>query len=342
MFTLAFTVMNFVVWTLLGVVLVWLAVRSRRAKKSQDALVRSLQGGDHLNWFRIKLSTPHFFKRRMKLLGFESSAVLVNHPDRVRVLAELPSGERIDRSWPKNGIPLAWIGNQNLGSSNMHWLTLGTGPEQLMISADTGFNAVQSREATADICRMISPAFELPGLATSDFALEKNKASLAAVVAFFVLLAYALLDGMIINSTELVGYGKAPALTPLVAVLAIPVYLLLIRGRVPSRESLTLAILMALGFVLATMPALKRADQVLAGGARTYQYTLVSAGKLEPVEKGPPSLNFRKAREYWQQFETGSIHEFRLIHGPLGLWQLERAEINARYRAFYRKLDGTD
>jgi hypothetical protein len=333
------SILNILVWVFIGALLVHVYLKSRRAKKSQNGLVKSLEGTDYLNWFRVKLSTPAFFRKRMKLVGFESSAVLVNTMDHVRVIAELRTGERLDRSYPKKELQLAWIGNPGLASSNMHWLSLGLGQQQIMISADTGFNAVQSREATADICRMIDPAFKLPELATSDFAIEKNKASLGLVAAFFGLLAFALIDGFFLNKYELVKYGNFLLLLPAMMVFAIPAYFFMVRNQVPSRESLTLSILFAMGLGIALVPVMKRADQLLAQTAQSYQYKLIKGGELQAVTAGPPDLYFRRTTEYWSQFEPGSLHEFKLIHGPLGLWQLDRGDLNADFRKFYAAYD---
>jgi hypothetical protein len=332
-------IINLAVWGALGVLLVSLYFKTRRAKKSQNDLVKSLEGSDYLNWFRVKLSTPAHFRKRMKIVGFESSAVLVNARDELRVIAVLAGGERLERVYPKQDLQLEWVGNPGLASSNMHWISLGREAQQVMISADTGFNAVQSREATADICRMINPAFQLPELARTDFALEKNKASLTLMIVFFTLLAFALFDGFFLNKNELVKYGNFLLLLPAMTVFAIPAYFLLIENRVPSRESLTLSLLLVIGLVVAVVPAMKRTDQLFADGARSYQYKLVKGSELEPVTAGPPRLYFRRTSEYWAQFEPGSIHAFQLINGPFGLWQLDRSKLNADFRKFYETYD---
>jgi hypothetical protein len=324
-----------------GTVLVLLVVTSlkvRRAKKSQNRLVQSLVNEGCMDWFRVKVSRPSFFERRIKLVGAESSAVLAHTADQVRVIAELGNGELLDRTFPKSDLHLAWLGNPGLGSANMHWISIGQDENRLMITADTGFNAVQSREATADICRKICPAFQLPVIAKSDFALEKNRASLAAIIVFAVLAAFALIDGVVVNDNELIRIGRIGYLAPVLFLVAVPAYFLLVRGKVPSRESLALSLMLVLSLFLAAVPAVKRVDQWLsASGPRTYAYTMTAAPHFSPVESGPPPLVFRGTRDYWEQFDEGSEHQFELIHGPLGLWQLDHTKLDRKFSAFYEE-----
>lgn len=320
--------------------LLWVFAKAKRAKQSQNRLIQSLDSGASDTWFRINVSRPSFFSRRMKLLGFEAKGLLVNSPGRVRVLAEFRSGETLDRTFEKPDLGLQWIGNKGLASSNMHWFSIGPADQGLVLSADTGFNALQSREATADLCRIVDPRFQLPDIAKADFALEKNPASLAVIVGFFALLAFAFFDGVILNKNELIEYGQANWGIPVSAVLGLPLYWWLSRRQVPSRESLTLSILFGAAIVAAYIPAIKRADQFLAeGGTTSVAYRLGPHAVLEPIQPGPPTIDFSRRHEYWRQFDEGSTHYFDLTHGPLGLWQLDHTNLDDKLRVFYETAD---
>jgi hypothetical protein len=126
------------------------------------------------DWHRIYISRTPFFRKRLKFTAYETRGILVNLPDAVRLIAEWPSGERIDQIFPKSSMHLRWHGNSGIASSNLHWMAIGSTDNPLMLSADTGFNAIQSREATADLCRRMDPDFRLPDIAKSEFALEKS------------------------------------------------------------------------------------------------------------------------------------------------------------------------
>ena len=270
--------------------------KARRSKHVQDALMDEARGTDGTrHWERVYASRPGHFKRRMKLLGFEARGVLGFGPQDIRLLARLPDGTPLRLTYPRDRAAARWIGNPGLGNSNLHWMSLGEGGEQIMLSADTGFNAVQSREASADLYAQIVPPGQVPQSARRDFALESNPASLTVVVLFFALLAFAAIDGAVLNTPELVGMAPVLWAAPGALLVAVPAYPLLVRKQVPSRESLMLSI----ALLVAMVPLLKRVDQLLAGGKRSYEYPLTEAAVLEPVEPGPRTLQMRRAREFW-------------------------------------------
>jgi hypothetical protein len=257
------------------VLVIWLYIRARRLKKYQNELVTNMQATISGRWFRINLSRPAHFGTLFRILGFEAKGLLIDAHDNIRVLALLSSGEKIDGTYSKEALELQWLGNKKLASANIHWISVGADEKKLMISADTGFYAITSRESLADICRNIQPQFQLPDVAKADFALEKNPASLGVVVAFFALIAFALIDGIFLNTYSLISLGKAMWGILLLTLISIPCYLFLTKKNVPSRESLTLSSLLVVGLLLAFVPAIMRIDQLLSSkGAQSYDYTL--------------------------------------------------------------------
>lgn len=321
----------------------WVVFRKAlRSKRTQNQIVENVEREGLRDWYRIYISRTPFFRKRFKFTAYETRGILVNLPDGVRVIAEWPSGERIDQTFPKSSMQLRWHGNSGIASANLHWLAIGSNDNPLMLSADTGFNAIQSREATADLCRRIDPEFRLPGIAKSEFALEKNRASLVIVAIFFLLLAFALIDGKFLNKYEwLRTAGTSWLLMPgmqIIMLLALPVYWWLSKSKVPARESLTLSTLIAVALSLAYIPAIKRVDQLLsADGPQSYAYRLGDYGLLTPVSDGPPDIDYKNRREYWNQFEEDSIHQFNLVRGPLGMWQLDHSELEKKMQQFYEQ-----
>ena len=63
--------------------------------------------------------------------------------------------------------------------------------------------ALPSREALSDIFRSVFPEYALSEEHTTDFALEKNPASVSMVVVFFGLFLFSLLDTFAITRFEL-------------------------------------------------------------------------------------------------------------------------------------------
>ncbi|MDR7331345.1 hypothetical protein [Roseateles asaccharophilus] len=314
--------------------------RERRTKKLQDALLNELLAGlgpEH-RWFRINLASQDFFARRMRMFGFEAKGLLIDEGDGLRIVAVQADGGRIDRRIPKTAGAVRWRGNVGLRSANLHWLEMGVDHDTVMVSADTGMNAIASREATADIIRTLLPQQPLDASALADFALEKHPLALAVTVAALGLLVATLVDLAVTEHLLL-----QPRSLYWLALLGVPVglsfYPLLTRRKVPGREAWVLSILLAGALAIAVPAATLRTDQWLSGGPVAMSYKLLDDAQLEPVQPGPPPVSLRNVREYWKQFDVGSIHELDIVRGPLGLWQLDRSRLNSLTRDWYRRQD---
>lgn len=248
------------------------------------------------------------------------------------------NGERIERTLQRGADAIRWVGNASLSSGNLHWLALGQGDATLMVCADTGMNALLSREATADILRALLPGQPLEASALKEFALEKNRASVVVAVLFVAVLCLALGD-MAFSEHELLAprdlYPYA-ALLGMVGLLAYPV---LKRSRVPAREAMVLSGLLAVALGGGFTRGALRLDQWLAGGAVSTAYKLEGRAHLTPVQPGPPAVTLRQVHEYWDQFDPGTVHQLDIVHGPLGLWQLDRRQLNAVTRDWYQHAD---
>ncbi|KQV89373.1 hypothetical protein [Pelomonas sp. Root1237] len=318
----------------------WLLLHQRRTKKLQDDLLAEWlpRMAPQQRWFRINLASPDFFARRMRVLGFEAKGLLIDQGEQLRVVAVRSDGERLERWVPKSPGTVRWRGNVGLRSANLHWIELGQAPDFVMVSADTGMNAMASREATADILRALLSQQPLDASALTEFALEKHPVARIAVVAFLVLLLttlgdYAFSEHQVLRSERLIVLSLVAGFAGL---LIYPVFK---QHKVPGRETLVLTMLLV-GMLGAAMPrAALRLDQWLSGGAVATSYRLVHGGLLQPVEEGPPPVRLRDIRAYWDQFEPGSIHELDIVHGPLGIWQLDRSRLNALTREWYRRED---
>jgi hypothetical protein len=314
--------------------------RERRTKRLQDALLNELLPGlaPQHRWFRINLARPPFFARRMRVAGFEAKGLLIDQGEQMRIVAVQPNGQRLQWLLPKTPQNIRWKGNVGLRSANLHWLELGTGADVFLVTADTGLNALPSREATADLMRMLLPQQPLDASALSDFALERNPATLSLVVACLALLVLSLID-ITLSAHQLLQPRGLYAIGFLSASAGLLVYPLLVRRKVPGREATALCGLLVVALGIAAPAAVLRLDQWLSGGAVATPYRLVGGARLQPVEPGPPDVTLSNVREYWNQFEPGSVHNLDIVHGPLGLWQLDRSRLNALTRDWYRRED---
>lgn len=322
--------------------------RHRSLKRRQDALVQELKG---VQYWRINVARPRFFRSWLRLLPFEGKGVLI---------AEGDDAVRMKGFWNKDGHPFdvpidlrhsraEWLGNRNLRAGNLYWAQLETPRGTIVFSADTGMNALQSREALSDIFRAVFTGQELTEAQTQDFALEKNPRSVLAMVLFFGLLFFALIDTFAISRFELtdaqIGRILRHPLTwvgtlPAAALAYLLAYRHLLGGDVPARESNVLALMLVAVMTGSALPLAKRIDQVLAQApSRNYDYRVTGTARLDPVDPtlGLPAMRFPRAKEYWEQFPTGSVYPIPYLRGPMGLWQLDHAAFDAPLRAFYEK-----
>ena len=175
-------------------------------------------------------------------------------------------------------------------------------------------------------------------LVRSAFAIENNPRALAVTVAFFVLLAYALIDGGFLGHET---YAQTPPVDAFVvlgvAAMALAA-LWMARGRVPLAETVVIALLAGAAAGAAAYPGTLRLNALTdTAGLRSYPYRLASNLELQPLVAGPPALRFAQHYEYWSQFKPGSVHEFELRRGGLGFYQLNLAPLERELRMFYQR-----
>ena len=168
------------------------------------------------------------------------------------------------------------------------------------------------------------------------FVREKNRRALIAVGGVFALVLYAIVDFMLNQET----YVAAPASTLFVAaggITSVLVFPWLRQSAVPRVEGVFVSLLFGAALGAAMYPGLLRINQLTDGeGLQTYRYVLQRDFSLIPEEAGMPLLAFPKFPEYWEQFQPGSMHEFRLRRGALEFYQIDMAPVYARTREFYR------
>lgn len=330
--------------------LVVVLIRRRQQKAHQEDLVSAVSG--HPFW-RIAIARPEHLARLWKLNPVQALGVLIDEGSNVRLRGRwAASPEVFDVILPKTETHYpTWQGSLPLRAGTFAWARFRTPSGDLMVTADTGFQTLSSRQALTDILRSAFPRLVLPAEAKQDFALEKNRFSLTAVVVMFALALFAILDTYIFSEYELIDsqiydLARNPVLMALAGGLLLAIgaatYAVLRGARVPARESWALAVLVAAAAAIATPPALKRVDQLGASStsATLYRYRVAEPSvTLQPVDQtlDLPTLRFTRAREYWARYAVGAEVEIPLLRGPLGLWQLDHHRFDPPIKTFYRK-----
>lgn len=320
--------------------------RHRKLKKHQQRMVDGLTGS---RFWRVGMARVEFLKSWPKRSPQQALGVLIDEGDAVRLKGRwYGDQEDFEQVLRKDLVTLTWLAPHPWRTANLAWVQVDTASDTLLVCADTPVNPKASREALADMVRSVFPDTALPTGAATDFSLEKNRSSLVAMVAFLALLMFSLLDTYVFNDYELIESQVARLFSNPILVLAAGAGLLgvgffsyrrLMSAQVPAQESLVLALFLAAALAMATLPALKRVDQVLAKSqSNWYAYRVVDrVVHLSPVDarQGLPTLRFTKAPEYWAQMPVGSEVQVPLLRGPLGLWQLDHQRFDPPILAFY-------
>ena len=193
------------------------------------------------------------------------------------------------------------------------------------------------RSALVQYMRRMGVKVEMREGPRSGFALERNRASRAALALIFVLIGYAIVDFLINSETYAV---KPPAVLYVLAgvMVLLACAMVLALNRVPQAESWGVSVVLGAAFAAALYPGLLRVNQLTDGeGLKPQQYRLEDYVRLKALDPQLPDLLFIDYHEYWQQFPRGSQHEFLMRKGALGFHQVDMGPVHERMREFYRR-----
>lgn len=170
------------------------------------------------------------------------------------------------------------------------------------------------------------------------YALENNPVALAFVVLFFVSVAYAFVDTLILNPES---YVTQPPYSVYVlgglTVSAIAAWLMR-RAGVPIVESVAVAVLTGVAIGALLYPGLLRINQLTdRDGLRNHEYKMIRPCYFVPAQGGLPELQFpERHREFWSQYDPGIIEEFELRKGGLEFYQINMKPIYERIEHYYK------
>jgi hypothetical protein len=106
----------------------------------------------------------------------------------------------------------------------------------------------------------------------------------------------------------------------------------------PATERFGVGALLVVATTAATYPAMLRVNAWTAE-PRTLQYEAVTSGQFRPVDTNTPAIDLsgKSLPEYWAEYPEGTEHEFTLMRGDAGFYQLDLGPFHARTREFYRR-----
>ncbi len=281
--------------------------------------LRQTTGEWRLAWHEI---------RRARRIDINPAPALSNRMRRlstIRLLLETERGEYwlFPYAWhdPDNDHRMTW---RELMSTQM----LGRGVVQTATPLEQALEQ-QGIEITADSdTRKFSAGFDL----------TSHKGLGAMLVILFAAAGYAALDQFFFGQFLAL---EALPLWPFGATAMLAAALLLPLGQGAPKVERGVVSLLALAAVLsAVWPGMLRYN-ALTATPELITYITREAALFDPPDPALPTIDLRRADlvDYFAQFPPGSTHEFILLEGALGVWQLDRRDLHARTRAFYRAHD---
>lgn len=172
--------------------------------------------------------------------------------------------------------------------------------------------------------------------APAGFDMSKHRGLVIQLVAFFAIGLYALIDGLFINAYRPL---EPMPMAPYGAAAAIAIVLVAILGRgAPIVERGVVGALTIAVTIAAVHPALLRIN-ALTAEPRVVAYESVAIGRFEPPTPDLPEIDLGDLQigEYWARYPAGAEHEFHLLRGAAGFYQLDLDPLYARTRDFYRQ-----
>jgi hypothetical protein len=323
---------------------------------SQQDLLDSLPVDEQANSYRVALADSHHFGRLLTLLPWQALGVLVIRDDGIRLLGCRLNGQQLDLQFavePKN---LAIVRADSFHSR--FWLKCGQAevaiycapnekPAQRWwksrkLSADIGSNNQQ----LANIYQRLYPGGELPlpfqdslkswgTLKSEAFAIESNPAAMRMVIAFFILLLYAVIDWMA-NPLTVLNWGLWPWLAILIPLVFKPFRDNMVKNQVPETESNVLAILVTLALIGAWFPASKHLGYWTSPDLTPVAYELQDDLVLHDPQQQLADIDYSRYYPYWQQFTIGKTVWIPATRGPLGMQIANLEPMRSEMRQFYR------
>jgi len=170
------------------------------------------------------------------------------------------------------------------------------------------------------------------------YALEKNPVALGLVILFFVFVVYALADTLVVGYESYVETPYYELYVLAGIALCVVGQQWMRRARVPTAESIAVAVLAGAAFGAALYPGLLRINQLTdTEGLTLYEYRMTAPSHFAPLREGLPLVDFpERHAEFWSSQPAGTIEKFELRKGGLGFYQINMRPIYDRIESFYQ------
>ena len=104
----------------------------------------------------------------------------------------------------------------------------------------------------------------------------------------------------------------------------------------PNLERTVITLLLAFSLGAASYPLALRFNALTAPSGEIYAYTQVAPGHFKPPDEALPPIDLQYNVPYWGQFKQGSTHQFHVLKGALGFYELDTGRVQQEVHAWWR------
>ena len=308
-------------------------------KRIQDGLADRVNGA---HFRRVELARTGFLQRKFKLIPYEALGVLVDETTHLRLLGQ----------WPDQAAPFDIRVHKAHVKLLKHSSLWANSPARVRVEVATPQGAISfvpeqsltnrhasgmAKQRSNDLMRSVFPDRVDEMAQHWPFAIESSPAAMAVIVVSLAMAVWAALDTYVWNPFALASeltvlLPNHPLLfaTALLTASGTTAWALgvLPRHKVPTTESVALAILLASGILSASLPAAKRLDRHMAteeSGKYSYVRTESDAFKPQQPNVHLPTLTGLVITRDAPAPE--SAFQVTLVKGWLGFWQYDRYQL---------------
>lgn len=184
----------------------------------------------------------------------------------------------------------------------------------------------------------ISTDAVVPEKESTGYDLARHRGLVVQLILFFLAGLYALIDTFMINPFK----ALEPLPTePFVLVGLAGVVLAFVLGKgAPIVERSIIGVMMVATLMAAVYPGLLRVNAMTAE-PQEIRYQAVGTGQFVSTTPNLPALDLRSlgVSEYWSQYPDGAEHDFVLLRGAGGFYQVDLQPLYERTRDYYSGKD---
>lgn len=322
----------------IGIRIIWVEFKTRRANKSIQQQLASMYPG-HI-CYPVVLCSPKHFHKVLKLLSYQGRGSLVVTPECVHLIGRYANGRHIEVKLSNQAGMISSPPSTSNITQMGPWLVLNHDEQPIFWQADAGMISNQLRQKNRlmrEITHKIAGDISVPEeIVFGGVDLTAKPSGRLAVGLIIGLLLVFILDRVRYDWVVL-DTGYLPWLTPLLLLPTWAFWHRLRRDQLPAEESAFLCLLLLGVFSLNGYSVSVLLDRTLSPTPQVLEAFRLSNRDVLHSERFGVTLDYSHNHEYWQGIALDSTHTLPVQVGLLGSIQVYEKALIERMVAFYNQ-----